>query len=138
MAYITQALLEDRLGLSEVVLYADRDGDGLADADVVARAIDDASAEMDGYLAGRYSLPISGTVPPLLVRIAADLALYRLALAHQVTEELRRRYDDAVRLLRGIQSGAISLGLPASETPPPSGPTAEAFGPLKRDREGLW
>ncbi|MCR6494794.1 DUF1320 family protein [Thermomonas sp. S9] len=39
--------------------------------------LDDAQAEIDGYIASRYKLPLP-TVPAALARIACDVARYRL------------------------------------------------------------
>lgn len=116
--YCTQADLEQRFGRDYVLSLADRDRDGEADAGVIDQALDDAAAEINAYVAGRYALPLP-SVPPLLVRIACDVAIYRLAPGPgDVTDELRRRFEDAVSLLRRISSGEVSLGLPNPEPAP--------------------
>ncbi|MCE5420258.1 MAG: DUF1320 domain-containing protein [Acidithiobacillus sp.] len=112
MAYCTLADLIERYGEAELIQRADRDNDGSPDAAVVNRAIADASAEIDGYLATRYQLPLP-TIPVILARIAGDMARYFL-WQEQASEEVRRRYEDARRLLEAISSGKVSLGLPAT------------------------
>jgi len=111
MTYATQADLETRFGAAEILQLADRDGDGSADSGVVAGALAEASAEIDAYLAGRYPLPLAPT-PGVLVRLACDIARYRL-YTDVVPEAVRKRYEDARRLLEGIAAGRVSLGLPA-------------------------
>lgn len=119
MAYATRADLERRFGAAEVLQLADRDGDGLADAGVIDGALAEAAAEIDAYLAGRYDLPLP-VVPPVLERIACDIARYRL-MADNPLEEARRRYEDARRLLENLAAGRVSLGLPASSAPATGG-----------------
>lgn len=108
MAYASRADLELRFGFAEVEQLADPYGAGQADDAVLAPALADADAEIDAYLVGRYSLPLT-VVPSNLVRIACDITRYRL-WKHQASEEVRRRYTDAVRYLERIASGQIDIG----------------------------
>ncbi|MHC1700289.1 MAG: gp436 family protein [Humidesulfovibrio sp.] len=117
--YATAQELETRLGGGEaLVILADRDGDGVADAELVERALTDATAEIDSYLAARYTLPLP-TVPAVLVRLACDMAVYRITSEYGagLTEERRQRYEDAVAWLRRAGSGDVSLGLPPQQAP---------------------
>jgi len=116
MPYATQADLEARFGIDELTQLTDRAGAGVPDATIVARALSDAAAEIDSYLASRYALPLS-PVPTLLVRIACDIARYRL-WEDRASDEVRRRYEDNVRLLEGIAKGVLSLGLPEADAAP--------------------
>ncbi|MEO1750719.1 DUF1320 domain-containing protein [Thiofaba sp. EF100] len=122
MAYATAAELATRYGADRLVHLTDRDGDGIGDDPMIAQALSDAEAEIDGYLAARYRLPLP-TVPALLARIACDIAIYRLLSLRSMgdIEDARRRYEDARRLLEAIGKGAVSLGLPA-DLPPASQP----------------
>jgi len=120
MTYATQPDLETRFGAAELLQLADRDGDGLADPGVVAGALAEAAAEIDAYLVGRYALPLAST-PPVLVRLACDLARYRL-MADNPLEEARKRYEDARRLLEALAAGRVALGPPAAA--PPTGGVA--------------
>lgn len=107
MTYATQTDLEDRFGTEELARRTNR-VDGLTiDTDVLGGALIDADAEIDGYLATRYSLPLA-SIPPVLVRLAADIARYRLS-DKGVTETVRQRYEDSVSLLKRISSGAVQL-----------------------------
>lgn len=117
--YATVQELETRLGGAEaLVTLADRDGDGVADAELVERALADAAAEIDSYLAGRYALPLP-TAPAVLVRLACDMAVYRITCDYGqgLTEEIRQRYEDAVSWLKRAASGDVSLGLPPQQQP---------------------
>jgi phage gp36-like protein len=111
MAYAIQADLEERFGAAELVRLTDRaiPPTGEIDAAVVARAIADAEAEVNGYLASRYTLPLA-TVPEILKRLTCDLARY-LLYDDVAPDQIRDRYKDAVALLKGIADGKVSLGL---------------------------
>ena len=104
--------------------------EGTIDEAALAQPLVDASNEIDAYLAARYPLPLDET-PGVLVRIAADIAIYRLSSeADSLTEERRTRYEDAVKLLKAISRGEASLGLP---DPDPS-PSTEGASITQSDR----
>lgn len=79
-----------------------------------------ASSLVDGYLAGRYVLPLA-SVPDMLRGWALDIVRYRM-WSDQAPEEVRRRYEDALAQLRDLAARRIDL-------PPGSGgaPQAAAF-----------
>jgi len=109
MTYASQTDLEERFGVNEVLQLSDRENTGSIVVAVVTRARADADAEIDTYLASRYALPLS-SVPAVLVRVAADMARYYLH-DNRATEEVKARYDAAIRWLKSISSGAATLGL---------------------------
>lgn len=112
--YATAADITELYG-PDALYVADRDGDGVAELEAVDRALADAGYEIDSYLATRYPLPLpAGTDTRILRRIAVDIAVYGLAQSRAVlTDELRRRYEDAVGSLRRIADGRQALLLPA-------------------------
>lgn len=117
MIYATSAQVIERHGADAVLLLTDRDNDGTADPGVLDRALADASAEIDTYVAAKYDLPLSET-PEVLTRLAVDIAVYRLAVtAGKRIEEYRVRYEDAVALLKRIADGKASLGLASPGAP---------------------
>lgn len=118
MAYCTKQDLFDRFGDKEIIRLTDRSHQGVLDETVLDGAIADAGAEIDGYLAGRYRLPLA-SVPVLLQRIACTMVRFYL---HTVAapEDVRKGYDDAVRTLKGISRGEIALGLDAVGAKQPS------------------
>lgn len=135
MPYATLADLTERYGERELVELTDRIGAGVVDMAAVSRALADAEAEIDGYLRGRYALPTHEPVPPVLMRIACDLARYQLA-SERASEEVRTRYDDARRLLEAIATGRVRLGLaPADASAPGTGGSLEV---AQRARSRDW
>lgn len=115
MAYASVADLIARYGEEELIQRTDRVGAGVVDAAVAGQALDDAAAEMDGYLASRYRLPLP-TAPAMLARVNCAIARYRL-WEDLASERVRQDYEDAVRFLTAIARGTVSLGLP--DTLPP-------------------
>ncbi len=110
MTYATQQNLIDRFGEDELIQLTDRQHLGVIDATVVSRALADADARINGYLAVRYSLPLSAPLPTELERLACDVARYALH-EDRVTEIVEKRYQDAIALLRDVASGRAELGL---------------------------
>lgn len=109
MAYCTKEDMIDRFGEEELVQLTDRSGAGVIDDTVLERAISDASAEIDAYLAGRYSLPLAAA-PPVLCRMCANMARHAL-YKDAAPEAVASANDGAVRVLRDIARGAVSLGV---------------------------
>jgi len=107
MTYATQSDLTDRFGAVELAQLTDRVNGSVIDVTVLGRSLSDADAEIDSYLATRYSLPLAST-PVVLVRMAADIARYRLC-ADGVPDTVLQRYQDAVSLLKRMASGEVQL-----------------------------
>lgn len=106
----------DRFGELEVMQITDRllpgrPVQGIINEDNANVALDDATAEINGYL-GRYKLPFL-SVPPILTRLCCDIARYRLCAASgvQITEQIEKRYKiDVLKLLDALSRGEVSLG----------------------------
>ena len=65
--YATRQDMISRFGEEEIRLLTDRDGSAGAIVDAVLdQVLADASAEIDGYIGGRYRLPLV-TVPQILL-----------------------------------------------------------------------
>jgi phage gp36-like protein len=115
MAYATESSLDMQYGTAAVTVAADRDGDGTRDTGVIDAAISDAEDEIDSYLGVVYSLPLTST-PDILSRVCGDIALYRMCSdAGTLTDEMRRRYDDAIAWLSKVASGKATLGVDAAD-----------------------
>ena len=107
MAYLSEQDLINRIGAGQLLLLSDRDGDGQADAGAIDGAIAEAQSTINGYLTGRYHLPLDH-VPPLLTRIAVDIALYSLH-SIETPQNVHDRYREAIRLLDRIARDEIVL-----------------------------
>lgn len=87
---------------------------------LAAGAIGDADAEIDGYLAKRYKVPVSPT-PKVLNKFSKDIAVYNLMSRIGIKEDdaektILNRYNAAVKFLTQVASGLISLGVEGKGT----------------------
>lgn len=82
---------------------------------VVEEAINQAEEAVDGYLRGRYTLPLA-TVPTLVKQYTVALArhwLYaRRPEGNDLPDAVTRTYKDALKALEFIREGKITLGIP--------------------------
>jgi phage gp36-like protein len=84
------------------------------------QSLDDATAEMDSYLAMAYTMPIIGCLtaagtyimPTALIRYCCDIARYTLYDNRASDKEVRRRYDDALVWLGKIAKRELALSCP--------------------------
>jgi len=111
MTYCVAQDLIDRFGDDELISLTDRNGFGVIDNNVLSQAISDASAEMDGYLGGRYQLPLA-TLPQMLLPLCCNIARYKL-YDQQASEQVTKRYNAATKFLFSVSKGEISLGVDA-------------------------
>lgn len=97
MPYCTLNQLQDRYSERLLIDISDRSDAATDSIDqaLFTRAIADADAEIDGYLRGRYGLPLSA-VPPVLTDLSLRIAIYK-AHTHAVNDKIRRDYEDAMR-----------------------------------------
>lgn len=123
MAYCAQSDILERLPEETLIQLTDDAEAGQVEASVVARAIADADAEIDGHLGSRHAVPLS-PVPPLVRKISVELAIYHLfSRRGGAPEEWRQRYEDNRRLLENIAKGLVSLGTADPQgTPLPTAP----------------
>ena len=112
----------------ELVQLTDDTGAGTIDSTLVADQLALASAEIDGYLGARYSLPL-GTAPAILTNLCVDLAVFNMYARRQgPPEHWQKRYDNAIKFLVKVSEGKISLGAgdpdgnASSDTPQVTGP----------------
>lgn len=121
MAYATRDAMAARFGEGELIELTDRDQDGVVDEAALAEALEDASAEIDSYLAGRYAVPLA-QAPRFLAGLCMDIARYRLCgSGTRSTDEINERYRNAIRFLEKVASGAVSIGpVAGTGTVPPA------------------
>ncbi|WP_439471337.1 gp436 family protein [Brevundimonas sp.] len=107
--YATLDHLKTLCGDEELIQLTDRADppSGQIDVVVVTAALGAATNEIDGYVAAQYALPLAST-PPLLQTLACDIARYRLYTT-AATDQVRQRYEDAVKALTNISKGVIKL-----------------------------
>lgn len=132
MTYAIRADLEDRYGVDEL-----EQRESMLPAGAVEGALADADAEIDSYLATRYTLPLA-SVPSLLKRLACAIARYSL-LGDAASDRARADYEDARRMLAGLANGSVTLGLATAVagTPTPGTITIDTPDPVFDDATGF-
>lgn len=117
MAYCTLADIEKkRIPTDTLVQLTDESGLDIVDETTVDECIKDATVLVEGYLRGRYSLPLN-PVPDLAASIVADLAAYNiycLKPEFEVPKTIAERRTTALALLARIQDGKMPLNDPVT------------------------
>ena len=111
MDYCTIEDIETHVSTSTLIqLTSDYEQDEV-DRVVAEEAIIYSSTLIDGYLRGRYTLPLDARFPLLRI-VAIDLSVYRLysrRMRDDMPEVIEANYKNAIKILQDIQKGAISL-----------------------------
>lgn len=116
MPYCALSDIIDQVPEQKILELTDDENLGEVNAARVDKAISTAGSIIDGYLRGRYTLPLS-TVPDLVKTISVDISVFKLYERRRemdMPESLSSRYKNAVKLLEQIQKGLISLGIEAA------------------------
>ncbi len=131
MPYASQQDLIDRAGLAVILMLTDRGAQPAEqiDAAIMARALADADAVINGYLAAKYTLPLTA-VPGLIRDLAITVTLYKLHTSDPEAK-VKADYDAAMRQLRDVASGMIRLPDAAGLEPA----TQTGNGVMTNDRE---
>lgn len=129
MPILTRAELETRLGAEAVEQLTDLENLGMANAARVQAALDDADAEVMGYVRAATAAPLPDPAPETLKRLVAIVAHYNLwRRGPGVTEAsmVYVAYKDALAQLRDIAAGRIALFQDAASAAVPAGAAAWA------------
>lgn len=129
--YITRLDLSDAVSITELAQLSNDDpmsAQNEPNWDIVDRAIAYACELADGYLMGRYSLPLENA-PSILRALCTDIARHWLHRRRINTADfpksLEDAYKNAIKLLEQIRDGKLQLGVRAQDSSAPSSPTAE-------------
>lgn len=133
MIYATPGDLVARFGETEIVNLTDAENipPSVIHVERLEIKLADAQSFMDGYIGQVYRLPLTGCVkppavvggaaeivpPPVLTRIACDLARYYLYDDLAPENEVYRRYQAAVKELDAIATGKARLACPWGGAP---------------------
>lgn len=111
MEYCTIEDIETQTSTPTLIQLTSDDGQEVVNRVVALEAVLYSSTLIDGYLRGRYSLPLN-THFPLLRILAIDISIYRLyarRMRNEMPEVIETAYKNAISTLRDIQKGVISL-----------------------------
>ncbi|QHW25649.1 DUF1320 domain-containing protein [Rhizobium leguminosarum bv. viciae 248] len=131
--YATVSDMIARFGETQIIRLSrpeDRTAETV-DEDKVNTALADAGALIDGYIRGRYFVPIAAA-PAEIVRATCILARYDLAQGENMdpSEEMSKARKDVISWLENIAKELVNLDVPAAE---PAGPAVNS-GPRMSDR----
>ena len=119
MFYCTAEDIEIQLGKEPLIqLTNDNCEQNTIDTVVCEEAILYSSTLIDGYLRGRYNLPLN-TQFPLLRVVAMDLSTYRLysrRIMTDIPEVVCDAYKNAIKTLENLQKGVITLETENNQT----------------------
>lgn len=118
MAYATQADLERKYGLDELIQLTDRADPptDAVDGAIVADALMAAAAEIDAHVGRAYTLPLAA-VPAILRELACQMARYHLH-TDGLPEKVGRDYEGALAKLERIAAGKMVLDVPGTADDP--------------------
>ena len=128
MAYATRADMLLAFGERQLVELTDIGEprlDAIDDA-VLQQALDSASKLIDGYLVGRYQLPLATPVDALQIH-CQGVARYLLMSANP-DDRAKADYEAAISILMAVAKGAIPLMAP-SQAQQPAGVGSVVFAP---------
>lgn len=102
---------------------------------IIDAAIGDADAEIDGYLAKRYAVPLS-PAPKVINKFSKDIAVYNLFSRIGIDESsdektYLNRYNSAIKFLTFVAEGKVSLG---AESDDPATAAATGFSVTSNPR----
>jgi phage gp36-like protein len=113
MAYCTEDNLRRRLPRGAIDALAAAEG-AVTQAQIIADCIDDASAEIDGWIGQRYDVPIADadvtrTIRWLAVTIAGYMILNKSQATSEELENWKSMYIRAVAFLEAVAKGDTSI-----------------------------
>ena len=102
---------------------------------IIEGAIADADAEIDGYLAKRYAVPLS-PAPKVINKFSKDIAVYNLFSRIGIDESTDQktylnRYNAAIKFFELVADGKVSIGTEADD---PASAAATGFSAKSNTR----
>lgn len=123
--YATPADMMKRYPKLDLVKLTNRDDEYSNEIDetVLVTALAEASSLIDGYLAVRYTLPLS-TDNLALTRNCCVIARYNLE-SGKATDQAEAQYKAAIRFLQDVSKGVVQLGPGTDGSDPDNSESAE-------------
>lgn len=118
MAYCTLVDLKNYTSRDILQQLTDDNNNDEIDQEKVDFAIGQASDLIDGYINGRYTLPLT-TVPAMILDVAVKLSiyfLYKRSLTLTLPDPIKDDYDEGMHILRDVQRGRCNP-FPVAQNP---------------------
>lgn len=116
MTYTTLDALINAYGEREITDLTDRDRDGTLNVEVVSAAIEQTDMVINGYLRGRFTVPLA-TTPGLISTCAKHICRYFLS-EDLATDRIKEDYERALRWLGEIRDGKLDPGIDQDNAAP--------------------
>lgn len=124
MRYCTRADIGNAIPeLTLIQLSNDDPAAALPNESVIEDAVRQAEELVDGYLRGRYNLPLD-PVPTVLRDAVVYLArhwLYQRRPEGMMPDPVKDSRKDTIKLLESIRDGVVTLGMPTGQAAPEPG-----------------
>ncbi len=124
MSYAQPADIVNRYPNRDLVQLTNEDPTATTvNTDYLQTFLNDASSEIDSYLEARLELPLqSNDIPARLMNLCIAIAMYLMQALRPLhdLEDCRKRYDDAISVLKQFKDGKLTLGLSISGAEPSS------------------
>lgn len=122
-------VINSLLGRNEYLEKAEKDA--LMEP-IIAAAIVDADAEIDGYLNKRYPTPLV-IAPAMIEKLSKDIAVYNLMSRSGIDESEAEsnyltRYKSGIRYLLLVAEGKVDIGVSTNSNSSPTGSSSFGFG----------
>ena len=107
--YATIADLELAYGATFILKLSDRDGARQRNDAALNAVLIRATSLANSYIDKKYAVPLT-TPPDFLVSAVMDVAVYMQSRDRVTgTEEMRKRYEDALKLFEKVAKGEVTL-----------------------------
>ncbi|HUX07294.1 MAG TPA: phage protein Gp36 family protein [Acidobacteriota bacterium] len=122
--YINTTDLDNAFGSARIIELADKDLDGVADAEMVADAIENAESTVEMYVGRRYDLAdVRTKKPKVVIKLSLDLGLYELAKARDEAlvgegTDFKEIHDTAIAMLKDLARGNAVLDVTSAIAEP--------------------
>lgn len=118
-AYVELTDLKGEIPDEFLTQALDDDGDGVADSGVWDQIAAQASTDVDAFIGGRYTVPLSAPIPATVSRAARIFALEKLYLRRGVQPNPWKAQADELRALLGkIGTGEVPLSVAVNRAKP--------------------
>jgi phage gp36-like protein len=119
MTYVSATEFQDFFGEDECLMLTELDNPAATTVNVnlIDAALTDATDEANGYLRGRYTLPLESP-PAQLKRWVMQIARYLLN-RYDPPKVVVEDYERCLKMLGLVSTGRINLGLDSGDVPTP-------------------
>ena len=117
MSYCSTSDVQSVITNDDLVQLTNDSGGDTIDTSKITEAVSYVDNIIDGYLRGRYDLPLAST-PDELKYLAVDFVVYKLysrRLYTEIPESINEKFRNVIKTLENIQKGLFNLGVETSE-----------------------